>query len=174
MDTRCPRHQISAAKPGLSTVLHLNVVQIHWYDIQSAFSIRLSEYGFDVYPMLVVDLLHEFELGIWKAVFTHLLRILYTQGHDTIQTLNRRQVIVKWYHNHMQILYQISRCPNIQLQYHQMVRKQCFGHEKTGRSRLRRPASGEAVSGTFVLRIGHSYLIHQLAVHYPGLRRPFA
>lgn len=27
--------------------------------------------------MLVVDLLHEFELGVWKAIFTHLIRILY-------------------------------------------------------------------------------------------------
>ena len=27
--------------------------------------------------MLVVDLLHEFELGIWKAIFTHLICLLY-------------------------------------------------------------------------------------------------
>jgi hypothetical protein len=27
--------------------------------------------------MLVVDLMHEFELGVWKAVFKHLVRILY-------------------------------------------------------------------------------------------------
>jgi len=27
--------------------------------------------------MLVVDLLHEFELGIWKALLTHLIRMLY-------------------------------------------------------------------------------------------------
>jgi hypothetical protein len=27
--------------------------------------------------MLVVDLLHKFELGIWNALFTHLIRILY-------------------------------------------------------------------------------------------------
>jgi len=27
--------------------------------------------------MLVVDFMHEFELGIWKALFTHLIRILY-------------------------------------------------------------------------------------------------
>ena len=27
--------------------------------------------------MLVVDLLHEFGLGVWKALFTHLIRILY-------------------------------------------------------------------------------------------------
>ena len=27
--------------------------------------------------MLVVDLMHEFELGVWKVLFTHLVRILY-------------------------------------------------------------------------------------------------
>lgn len=30
--------------------------------------------------MLVVDLLHEFELGVWKALFTHLVRVLYAAG----------------------------------------------------------------------------------------------
>jgi hypothetical protein len=59
-------------------------------DLQSAFSQRLSDHGFDLYPMLVVDLLHEFELGVWKAIFTHLLRILYAAGDDRIQLLNKR------------------------------------------------------------------------------------
>jgi hypothetical protein len=27
--------------------------------------------------MLVVDLMHEVELGVWKALFTHIVRILY-------------------------------------------------------------------------------------------------
>jgi hypothetical protein len=40
--------------------------------------------------MIVPDLLHEFELGVWKAVFTHLLRILHAYGNDTIQSLNER------------------------------------------------------------------------------------
>lgn len=40
--------------------------------------------------MLAPDLLHEFELGVWKATFTHLLRILYAHGEDTIQQLNSR------------------------------------------------------------------------------------
>jgi hypothetical protein len=31
----------------------------------------------------VVDLLHEFELGVWKALFTHLIRILYAAGHGS-------------------------------------------------------------------------------------------
>ena len=40
--------------------------------------------------MFVPDLLHEFELGVWKATFTHLMRILYAYGDNTIQELNRR------------------------------------------------------------------------------------
>lgn len=42
--------------------------------------------------MFVPDLLHEFELGVWKAVFTHLMRVLYAVGGDKIQELNRRYV----------------------------------------------------------------------------------
>ncbi|KAF8164086.1 hypothetical protein BJ912DRAFT_864221 [Pholiota molesta] len=44
--------------------------------------------GVDFNPskMLVVDLLHEFELGVWKTLFTHLIRLLYAagQGSDTL------------------------------------------------------------------------------------------
>jgi hypothetical protein len=40
--------------------------------------------------MLVPDLMHEFELGVWKSVFTHLMRILFAQGSDTISELNFR------------------------------------------------------------------------------------
>jgi len=40
--------------------------------------------------MFVPDILHEFELGVWKAVFTHLLRVLYVAGMDGIQALNWR------------------------------------------------------------------------------------
>jgi len=42
--------------------------------------------------MLTVDLLHEFELGVWKAVFTHLIRILAAHGQSSIHTLNHRSV----------------------------------------------------------------------------------
>ena len=66
----------------------------HFSAIQNAFSERLSRYGLDFHSMFVVDLLHEFELGVWKATFMHLLRILYAQGGDGIQTLNKRLVFV--------------------------------------------------------------------------------
>ncbi|KAG8951240.1 hypothetical protein FRC03_012586 [Tulasnella sp. 419] len=57
---------------------------------QNAFSLKLSPFGFNFFPMLVVDLMHEFELGVWKSVFTHLTRILEACGNDLLQTLNER------------------------------------------------------------------------------------
>ena len=44
--------------------------------------------------MLVVDLLHEFELGVWKALFTHLIRILYAAAPDgsLVAELDRRYI----------------------------------------------------------------------------------
>ena len=44
--------------------------------------------------MLVVDLLHEFELGVWKALFTHLIRILHAAAPHSglVAELDRRYV----------------------------------------------------------------------------------
>ncbi|KAF8834366.1 hypothetical protein BDN67DRAFT_992678 [Paxillus ammoniavirescens] len=42
----------------------------------SAFSEQLHHTGFDLFVMLMVDILHEFELGVWKAILVHLLRIV--------------------------------------------------------------------------------------------------
>jgi hypothetical protein len=39
--------------------------------------------GLDVFSTLVVDLMHEFELGVWKALFIHLIRIL--EAHDRME-----------------------------------------------------------------------------------------
>jgi hypothetical protein len=45
--------------------------------------------------MLVVDLMHEYELGVWKATFIHLLRILdcLNKTHD----LDLRQALSHFY-----------------------------------------------------------------------------
>ena len=40
--------------------------------------------------MLVPDFMHEFELSIWKALFTHLVRILVSHGDGIIQEFNRQ------------------------------------------------------------------------------------
>jgi hypothetical protein len=42
--------------------------------------------------MLVVDFMHEFELGVWKTLFTHLIRILYASapGGQLVAELDER------------------------------------------------------------------------------------
>ncbi|KAI0667060.1 hypothetical protein C8Q78DRAFT_1140637 [Trametes maxima] len=57
--------------------------------VKNTFS-RLERFGFNIQDALVVDQLHEFELGVWKALFTHLVRILETQGPDIVNELNKR------------------------------------------------------------------------------------
>jgi hypothetical protein len=37
--------------------------------------------------------MHEFELGVWKALLTHLIRILHSLGADTVQEFNHRYVL---------------------------------------------------------------------------------
>jgi hypothetical protein len=59
---------------------------------QNAFSIRLGPLGFNHFQMLVVDLMHEFELGVWKALFIHLLRILQAADKALIHELDRQCV----------------------------------------------------------------------------------
>ena len=44
------------------------------------------------YRMFVVDLLHEVELGVWKAIFTHLIRLLEHLGRGKVSELNKRSV----------------------------------------------------------------------------------
>lgn len=48
---------------------------------------------FDVHQILMVDLMHEFELGVWKAVFAHLVRILEAEDPGLPDKLNERSVL---------------------------------------------------------------------------------
>lgn len=58
--------------------------------LQNVFLKRLAPHRFNLFPTLVVDLMHEFELGVWKGLFIHLLRILETFGKNTTHELDRR------------------------------------------------------------------------------------
>jgi hypothetical protein len=57
---------------------------------QNAFSEKLAKFGFCLFVMLAVDLMHEFELGVWKAVFIHLLRVLDCHDECLKHKLDKR------------------------------------------------------------------------------------
>jgi hypothetical protein len=60
------------------------------FQFQSAFTEKLGPFGFDHFKMLLVDLMHEFELGVWKALFIHLLRILNALDKAEVHELDHR------------------------------------------------------------------------------------
>ncbi len=64
----------------------------HMYSEQSAYSIKLREHNFNFYSLFAPDFMHEVELGVWRTIFTHLMRILHAVGEDSIQTFNKRYV----------------------------------------------------------------------------------
>ncbi|KAG2048807.1 hypothetical protein BDR06DRAFT_1012728 [Suillus hirtellus] len=63
-----------------------------WVPILNQFAEKLGPLGLDPFRMLVVDLMHECELGTWKALFTHLIRLLYALpgGTQLVATLDSR------------------------------------------------------------------------------------
>jgi hypothetical protein len=60
---------------------------------QNALSTRLANLEFDIFEILVVDLMHEFELGVWKGLFTHLVRLLNAIDSSMVIELDRRYVL---------------------------------------------------------------------------------
>ncbi|KIJ42710.1 hypothetical protein M422DRAFT_170788 [Sphaerobolus stellatus SS14] len=58
----------------------------------NAFSEKLQDKGFEYHSMFVVDFLHEIELGVWKAIFTHLIRVLYASQHSNRAKFRYRQI----------------------------------------------------------------------------------
>ena len=66
------------------------------HPLKNTLSNRLSCLGFNLFCMLVVDFMHEFELGIWKALFIHLIRILNAAevGDVVVNELDR---LTEWF-----------------------------------------------------------------------------
>ena len=101
--------------------------------------------------MLVVDILHEFELGVWKSLFIQLIRLLYAVGKSTeigsetlVTELDARFVydfllfVMQFTSLHLQI----SPNLNFWFWYHSNIFPKFFRNEKTRCSRLRRFTSG--------------------------------
>lgn len=44
--------------------------------------------------MFAIDLMHEIELGVFKAIFTHLVRIAYALGAQYVDEMNKQYFIL--------------------------------------------------------------------------------
>ncbi|KAG1807650.1 uncharacterized protein BJ212DRAFT_1281735 [Suillus subaureus] len=72
-----------------------------WVPTVNSFVEKLGPLGFDTFRMLVVDFMHKCELGTWKALFIHLIRLLHVipSGDHLVATLNNRFRCVLSYGN---------------------------------------------------------------------------
>ncbi|KAL5514487.1 hypothetical protein ACEPAG_2576 [Sanghuangporus baumii] len=66
--------------------------------VNNAFS-ALIEHDFNFFTLFVPDLMHEFELGVWKSLLIHLIRILCAQGGDLTAIFNNRFCSVPTFSN---------------------------------------------------------------------------
>ncbi|KAJ3547908.1 hypothetical protein NMY22_g1480 [Coprinellus aureogranulatus] len=98
VDDDARKKKISAARSSIykgnysvnATIVENQLKPTSLVPAQNAFSEQLSTFGFDMHRMLAVDVLHEVEIGIWKSLFIHLLRLLETIDTASIGILNSR------------------------------------------------------------------------------------
>ncbi|KAG1817179.1 uncharacterized protein BJ212DRAFT_1299342 [Suillus subaureus] len=60
-----------------------------WVPNSNLLSDSLSAFGFNVFAVLVIDLLHEFELGVWHMLLVHLLHIIFALNKDLVHELDK-------------------------------------------------------------------------------------
>ncbi|THU97282.1 hypothetical protein K435DRAFT_857796 [Dendrothele bispora CBS 962.96] len=66
----------------------------HETKAQNTFSDHFYKFGVNFYELFVPDVLHELELGVWKAILLHLIRMLVFLGYNEVQKMNERFRIV--------------------------------------------------------------------------------
>ncbi|KAG6913485.1 hypothetical protein DXG01_006495, partial [Tephrocybe rancida] len=59
-------------------------------NVQNAFAEALKEFEFNHHEMLVVDILHEWEVGVWKSVLIHLIRLVHELQANHVSLLDTR------------------------------------------------------------------------------------
>ncbi|KAI0738103.1 hypothetical protein C8Q80DRAFT_1222726 [Daedaleopsis nitida] len=57
----------------------------------------LNEFSLTPTQILAPDLMHEFELGVWRGIFDHLVRLIQARGDKAVKEFNRRmRLMPKW------------------------------------------------------------------------------
>lgn len=75
--------------------------------------------------------MHDFEIGVFKMVFAHLIRILYSVGPEKVHELNKRQAFPKVPHCSMLMWdAQVPSHSNIWSRYNPKVCRGCIRYEK--------------------------------------------
>jgi hypothetical protein len=81
-------------------------------NLKNVFTEKLGQFNFNPHQMLVVDLMHEFELGVWKSTLIHIICVLYAAAHtgEAVMLLNARLV----FSIHLDLWHSKSYCLKLQ------------------------------------------------------------
>ncbi|KAK7442067.1 hypothetical protein VKT23_016343 [Stygiomarasmius scandens] len=79
-----------AGRSIASDVVETFLKPFSWIPTRNTFSERFLKFGANFYNLLVPDVLHELELGVWKALLLHLIRMLVFLGNEAVQKMNER------------------------------------------------------------------------------------
>ncbi|RXW14632.1 hypothetical protein EST38_g11221 [Candolleomyces aberdarensis] len=98
-DSKKRRSKVQSARDSIyihflsvnsKTGVEAHLAEFSMVPTNNAFSDRLFHFSFNFFDMLVTDLLHEVELGVWKALFLHLLRLLESISNSLASELDNR------------------------------------------------------------------------------------
>ena len=119
--------------------------------LQNAYSTELS---IDPTPLMVVDPMHDVELGVGKAVITHTFRLLLAAGDNLIEEFDARSVPQRWQSDHQSDCMQLSASPYVRSRHDKEVWRECFVTEEDDRKGFRGHHSGWFSHPTLPLEIG--------------------
>jgi len=121
-----------------------------------------TELGLDPCPLMVPDLMHDYELGVERHKFLHDLRIFHAAGKGIIQEFDTRSVLSKVEARFFFDRLQLSSGSNIWTRYHPEVRRECLRIETAYCEILRGHSPSESTCQTlsFNRKLKASAVLH--------------
>lgn len=86
----------------------------------------VTELGIDPTPLMAVDLMHDVELGVAKAIIMHILRLAMAEGGGKLEEFDARQVILKAKAHQLSDDAQVPTSPNLWPRHDPKFWWQCF------------------------------------------------
>ena len=127
-------------------LFHLRFFALPMKLLQNAYH---TELGLDPCPLMVPDLMHDYELGIERHTLLHNLRIFHAAGKGIIQEFDARSVLSKVEACCFSDRLQLSSSSNVWRRYHPEVRRECLRIEVAYHENLRGHSPSESTCQMF-------------------------
>jgi len=138
---------------------------------KNAFADTVGPLSCNIYQALVVDILHEFELGVFKSVFRHLLRLLHAinpvGATNLIAVLDARYVCfhLSGLPTRSLLNVQVPSNPILRERCHSPLSTQCLRSSSVCRTTFRRCITGNYISHHKISLVNTSVCLSVQSLH---------